>query len=80
MIPQDRATARARPHNITISPSRYVATIVAGLVGTAISFAAFFAVSGMEARFAELKLQEVSRSEAQAINSDLDKGEVLWVG
>jgi CHASE1-domain containing sensor protein len=72
MIPQDRAIARARPPDVAIPPSRYVATIVAGLIGTAISFAAFFAVSGMEARLAELKLQEVSRSEAQAINSDLD--------
>src|SRR5215470_5321748 len=72
MQSEDAAAVPARTSGDAVPAARYVATIVAALIGTIVSIAAFVAVSNLEARLTELKLQELARSQTQSLNSDLE--------
>ncbi|HEY0330772.1 MAG TPA: EAL domain-containing protein [Rhodopseudomonas sp.] len=58
---------------------RYLVTVVAALLGTLLSVAAFLAISKWEQRIADLKLREIAGNYLQVLNSDLERAtDVLY--
>jgi diguanylate cyclase (GGDEF)-like protein len=72
MTSEGPAAVLAKNIGEPVSPVRYLATIVAAVIGTAVSIGAYVAASNLEARLAALKLVEVARNQAQTLNSDID--------
>ncbi|MBB5047563.1 diguanylate cyclase (GGDEF)-like protein [Rhodopseudomonas rhenobacensis] len=61
------------------SARRYLVTVLAALVGTLVSIAAFVAISRWEQRIADLKLREIAGNYLQVLNSDLERAtDVLY--
>jgi diguanylate cyclase len=63
---------RAKPDVATVSPMRYVPTALAAVIGVAVSIIGFLTVSSWEVRLGELKLKELAKNQAQALNSDVE--------
>jgi CHASE1-domain containing sensor protein len=70
-LEQSQATSAA-PRTEAVSPVRYVPSALAAAIGVAVSVIGFLTVSSWEARLGELKLKELAKNQAQALNSDLE--------